>query len=180
VRTQCSSCPCRHLPRRRPPRRLCPLHGGSIASSALRKHTRKKKSWRRKAGGKLTYITCQKQDTWVLLIKNLTLRGSRWEPRSFPREEKSTSPLLLYIYYKLLNTTKEKKELLKLKLQQPLMATSDEVLLKHVNIPSVRLLFAAQPMQLECCFVRCCGRYKRVLGGYPKNSDDYPNTSESS
>jgi hypothetical protein len=71
-----------------------PLHRGSIASSALRKHTRKKKSWRRKAGGKLTYITCQKQDTWVRLIKNLTLRGSRWEPRSFPREEKSASPLL--------------------------------------------------------------------------------------
>jgi hypothetical protein len=71
-----------------------PLHGGSIALTALRKHTRKKKSWTRRVGGKLTYITCQKQDTWVRLVKNLTLHGSRWEPRSLPREEKSTSPLL--------------------------------------------------------------------------------------
>jgi hypothetical protein len=56
----------------------------------------------------------------------------------------------MYIYYKLLNTAKEKKkELRKLKLQQPLMATSDEVLLKHVHIPSVRLFFASPPTQLE-------------------------------
>jgi hypothetical protein len=71
-----------------------PLHGGSIASSVLRKHTRKEKSWTRRVGGKLTYITCQKQDTWVRVVKNLTLRGSRREPRSLPCEEKSTSPLL--------------------------------------------------------------------------------------
>jgi hypothetical protein len=74
-----------------------PLCGGSIASSALQKHIRKKgkKSWARRVGGKLTYITCEKMDTWVRLVKNLTLRGSRWEPRSLPREEKSTSPLLI-------------------------------------------------------------------------------------
>jgi hypothetical protein len=92
-----------------------PLHRDGIASMALRKHTRKKKSWTRRIGGKLTYITCQKQDTWVRLVKNLTLRGSRWEPRSLPREERVRPPYLMYIYYKLLNATKEKKELLKFK-----------------------------------------------------------------
>jgi hypothetical protein len=93
VRTQCSSCPSRCLPRRRPPRRLCPLRGGSIASIALRKHTRKGKHWTRRVGGTLTYITCQKRGTRAHLVKNLTLRGSGREPRSLPREEKSTSPL---------------------------------------------------------------------------------------
>jgi hypothetical protein len=110
VRTQCSSCPSRHLPRRRPPRRLCPPTRGwhSFVSAVKAYSKERKKSWARRVGGKLTYITCQKQDTWVRLVKNLTLRGSRWEPRSLPREEKSTSPYLMYIYYKLLNTTKEK------------------------------------------------------------------------
>jgi hypothetical protein len=80
----------------------------------LRKHARKEKIWTRRVGGKLTYITRQKQDTRVRLVKNLTLHGSGKEPRSLPREEKSTSPYLMYIYYKLLNATKEKKELLQL------------------------------------------------------------------
>jgi hypothetical protein len=86
-----------------------PPQGGSIASSTLRKHTRKGEIWTRRVGGTLTYITRQKQDTRVHLVKNLTLRGSGREPRSLPREEKSTSPYLMYIYYKLLNTMKGKK-----------------------------------------------------------------------
>jgi hypothetical protein len=60
----------------------------------LRKHAQKEKIWARRVGGTLTYITRQKQDTRGRLVKNLTLRGSEREPRSLPREEKSTSPLL--------------------------------------------------------------------------------------
>jgi hypothetical protein len=48
--------------------------------------------------GTLTYITCQKQGTRGRLVKNLTLRGSRGEPRSLPREEKSTSPTTYCTY----------------------------------------------------------------------------------
>jgi hypothetical protein len=32
-----------------------------------------------------------------------------------------------------------------------------EVLLEHVHVPRVRLFFAAQPAQLESCFIRCRG-----------------------
>jgi hypothetical protein len=35
-------------------------HGGSIASSELRKRTQKEGTWTPSAGGKLTYIICQK------------------------------------------------------------------------------------------------------------------------
>jgi hypothetical protein len=56
----------------------------------------------------------------------------------------------MYICYKLLNITKEKKEL-RLKLHKPSTATSDKVFLKHVHIPGVRLFFTGQPTQLECC-----------------------------
>jgi hypothetical protein len=63
---------------------------------------------------RLTYITCQK-GTRVRLVKNLTLRGSSEDPRSLPREEKSTSPYLLFIYYKL---QKGKEIKLKTKLQK--------------------------------------------------------------
>jgi hypothetical protein len=61
-----------------------PLHGGGIASTALRKHTGKKKSWARRVGGKLTYITCQKQDTWVRLVKPHTLRVQMGTTKSPP------------------------------------------------------------------------------------------------
>jgi hypothetical protein len=69
-----------------------PLRGSGIASTALRKHAQIGKILGTKVGGTLTYITCQKQGTRGRLVKNLTLRGSRGEPRSLPREEKSTSP----------------------------------------------------------------------------------------
>jgi hypothetical protein len=70
-----------------------PLRGGGIASTALRKHAQKGKNFGHEGfGGTLTYITCQKQGTKGRLVKNLTLRGSGGEPRSLPREEKSTSP----------------------------------------------------------------------------------------
>jgi hypothetical protein len=96
VCTQCSPCPRRHLPRRRPPRRLCPLRKawGSIASSVLRKHTQKGKILDAKRWGKTDILHVRKQSTWVRLVKYLTLHGSRGEPRSLPREEKSKSPLL--------------------------------------------------------------------------------------
>jgi hypothetical protein len=69
---------------------------GRIASVKLRR----KRTRQRVLGERVTYITCQK-GTWVRLVKNLTLRGSNEEPRSLPREEKGTSPYLLFIYYKL-------------------------------------------------------------------------------
>jgi hypothetical protein len=53
-----------------------------------------------KLGGK-TDLYYMSKGTRVHLVKNLTLRGSKENPRSFPREEKSTSPYLLFIYYKL-------------------------------------------------------------------------------
>jgi hypothetical protein len=58
-------------------------------------------------GGKLTYIICQeKRGTKGRLVKNLTLRGSGGDPRSLPREEKSTSPTtLMYIRYRLVTMT---------------------------------------------------------------------------
>jgi hypothetical protein len=80
--------------------------------------------------------------------------GPNGNHEASPVRKRVHSPYLMYIYYKFLNTTEEKKrELRKLKLQQPIMATSDKVLLKHVHIPSVRLFFAGQPTQLESCFV---------------------------
>jgi hypothetical protein len=36
------------------------VYGGSIASSKLRKRIQKEGNWATSAGGKLTYITCQK------------------------------------------------------------------------------------------------------------------------
>jgi hypothetical protein len=66
-----------------------------------------KVDWIRRDGGTLTYITCQEQKgTKGRLVKNLTLRGSEGEPRSFPREEKSTSPTtLMYIRYRVATLT---------------------------------------------------------------------------
>jgi hypothetical protein len=69
-----------------------PPQGGSIASTTLRKHAQEEKIWAQRVGGTLTYITHQKQDIRGRLVKNLTLPGSGGEPRSLPREEKSTSP----------------------------------------------------------------------------------------
>jgi hypothetical protein len=65
-------------------------HRGSIASAKLRK-----KNWTTSVGGK--------SDLYYTSKRYLTLRRSSEEPRNLPREEKSTSPYLLFIYYKLQN-----------------------------------------------------------------------------
>jgi hypothetical protein len=51
-------------------------------------------------GGK-PYLYGTQKVTWVRLVKNLTLRRPSESLRSFPCEEKSTPPYLLFIYYKL-------------------------------------------------------------------------------
>jgi hypothetical protein len=42
-----------------------------------------------------TNLYYMSKGTRVRLVRNLTLRGSDENPRSFPREENSTSPLLI-------------------------------------------------------------------------------------
>jgi hypothetical protein len=111
VRTQCSPCPCRHLPRRRPPRRLCPLHGGSIASSALRKHTQKGNILDAKSWGKPDlYYMSENTIHGSSSLKTSHFVRPDGNHEASPVRKRVCPPYLMYIYYKLLNTTKEKRE----------------------------------------------------------------------
>jgi hypothetical protein len=131
-------------------------YGESIASVKVRKLIQKS-TGQRALGEILTYITCQK-GYWVRLIKNLTLRGSSREPRSLPVRERVRPPT----YYSYITNFKRQRNQARNEATKGrhFGAVLDEVLLEHVDIPRVRLFFAAQPAQLESCFIRRRGCYE--------------------